>query len=350
MDNLRLILFISGILVIAAIYAWEVFRERRANMRPLGVFEEEEDSDVLFRRDDPDVRPGIGDRQPHRERWDQTSPDPREDAVLGELDVLDDIDGKDFHRGGATSGDSRNVAPQGTSTEENVPVDNAEPAGEAALDPLMGEEPIGAGAGKPLDEESGATKSSDWDLSIDADAISPPPAEKSRTERRSEKFRAQAVQEKKRFGRFSGEKGVTEDLVIALTIMARSGRRFMGSDIRQRLENAGMRFGDKQIFHYFGEGEEQAEEPLFSAADILEPGTFSLETIEDHTSRGLVFFMQLPGALDGLVAFEKMLAITQGIAKSLEGELCDGTRSTLTTQAANHLRERIEELKRKRLV
>ena len=141
-----------------------------------------------------------------------------------------------------------------------------------------------------------------------------------------------------------------KSLVITLTIMAKPDRSFSGSSIRETLQTVGMRFGDMHIFHHFGMANQQNDSPVFSAADALEPGIFDEDTLDNHTTKGLILFMRLPGPLEGLVAFELMLSTGQQLAKFLDGELCDETRSTLTAQATTHLRERIGEFKRKQLV
>nr|VFK57719.1 MAG: cell division protein ZipA [Candidatus Kentron sp. TUN] len=321
MDNLRLILFISGILVIAAIYAWEVFRSRRVS-----THRQSEKPDII----------------------DNTSP-------LQDHDVLNNPPA------------SQNILKDksDTDTDTDMPywdqldkaVDTVDKAGDKVVDK------VALGDLNTLDNLDAER---DFPATVPSDA-SPPLTEKADVtdtaveqletnvgERRSfvEKLRIKRNRpEITGFGKDHAGKALPEkELFIALTIMAKPGRQFMGSEIREQFEKVGMRLGYMQIFHHFGMADQQMEQSVFSAADILEPGVFHLDNIKMHSTKGLILFMQLPGPLDGLVAFELMLNVAQQLAKSLDGELCDDTRSTLTTQSANHLRERIEELKRRQLV
>ncbi|MBT8419562.1 MAG: cell division protein ZipA [Gammaproteobacteria bacterium] len=321
MDNLRLILFISGILVIAAIYAWEVFRERRTNMRQrLDIFGD----DTLAQQDTPSNEfYADTDTQPYLGQSEQTVVEAKDNVVLGDLNALDGYDTQN------------------------------EPAATISDDPQTGPTEEDAVEGIGVADEKTAKRITDPDPPIDTNTDAPIlPAGKSRTEKmRSERAHARSNQEKSRSGRTTtGRSSSAKGLVLGLTIMAKSGRRFMGPSIREQLENAGMHFGEMRIFHHFGPDGQKTDQSVFSAADIMEPGTFPINDLGNYTTKGLILFMQLPGPLDGLVAFELMLNVAQKLAKSLEGELCDDTRSTLTTQAANHLRERIEEMKRKQLV
>lgn len=341
MDNLRLILFISGILVIAAIYAWEVFRERRANAR----FQRHEEPDVFDSTSSPQDRstsspqdrgipndpssPGSGFPPPmdvsenkpataidtttatDTQYWDRLANETDDRVALGDLDTLDNIDVED-KSGLSVAADDSSVTPV-----------------EKVVDPV---DPLGGG--------DDATDTAAHFEEADG--------------RRSfiEKFRIK----KSRAGKddiekdHGGKEPPGKRLFITLTIIAKSDQRFGGREIREQFEKVDMRLGHMQVFHHFGMADQQTEQPVFSGADILEPGTFDPDHIDGHSTKGLALFMQLPGPLDGRVAFELMLNVAQQLAKSLDGDLCDDTRSTLTTQSANHLRERIEESKRKQLV
>jgi len=135
----------------------------------------------------------------------------------------------------------------------------------------------------------------------------------------------------------------SDELIVGLTVLGRNGRRYGGRELCAALETAGLRHGEMDIFHYHDE----ARAPVFSAANVLKPGTFDLAALDEVSSPGVALFMRLPGEMDGAQAFELMLETGQRIAAELDAELCDEGRSTLTRQAANHLRERILEFGRR---
>ncbi len=140
------------------------------------------------------------------------------------------------------------------------------------------------------------------------------------------------------------------ELVIVFNVMAGPGRNFAGDKIRAALEEVDMVFGEMRIFHHYGVGELNAKTPVFSIANIVEPGFFDLERMEELETPGLCFFLRLPGPLDGKVAFELMLNTGQRLAEKLVGELRDETRSVVTMQTLFHLRDRITEFGRQQLL
>jgi len=136
-------------------------------------------------------------------------------------------------------------------------------------------------------------------------------------------------------------------LVIVINLLARPRLVFKGEKILRSVENAGLKFGDMNIFHYYNSTtdakEGQSNEHLFSLANIVNPGTFEKNQMNTLTTPGVSLFMQLPGPADGVKTFEKMLSVAQTLKKELDGELCDESRSALTYQTISHLKEQIKE-------
>jgi cell division protein ZipA len=52
--------------------------------------------------------------------------------------------------------------------------------------------------------------------------------------------------------------------------------------------------------------------------------------------------MQLPGPVDARTAFEQTLKLGRILAEKLDADLCDETRSVLSLQSIEHLKEKIE--------
>ena len=130
-------------------------------------------------------------------------------------------------------------------------------------------------------------------------------------------------------------------LIIVMNVVAREGRQFLGNEILEVLDSLGMQLGEKEIFHHFGVGQITTSDPVFSLANIVEPGIFDLGQMDDLTTPGLALFMQLPGPVDGRVAFELMLSSAQHLADKLQGELHDEARKSMTPHTIQVLRERI---------
>lgn len=132
--------------------------------------------------------------------------------------------------------------------------------------------------------------------------------------------------------------------LIILNILAPRGRPFTGQAIFEAATAAGMAHGKMQIFHYSppDPGAQQAPAaPVFSMANLVEPGAFALEELDGLSSPGLALFMQLPGPVAALDAFEMLLAVSHALAEQLGGTLCDEGRNPLSQHGIEDLQERV---------
>lgn len=136
-----------------------------------------------------------------------------------------------------------------------------------------------------------------------------------------------------------------EQKVIVLNVAATDGRQFGGVELAEALQAVNMRLGDHGIYHRTLDTR-NGPMSLFSAANILKPGTLKDEELEQIHSPGVAMFLQLPGPYDGLAAFEQMLEAGRRIAEQLDVKLLDGRRCTLTNQAVEAIREELREYRR----
>ena len=146
------------------------------------------------------------------------------------------------------------------------------------------------------------------------------------------------------------EEPKAETLVVILTVLAPKGEKIEGAALHAALEAQGLRYGDDRIFHRYLDTVPASVGPLFSAVNIVEPGVFDLETMDSMQTPGIGLFMRLPGPKDPGDAFAEMVEIARALAGALEVQLCDETRSKLTAQTLNHLREQIADFGRRRLL
>ena len=128
--------------------------------------------------------------------------------------------------------------------------------------------------------------------------------------------------------------------VFSLSVMAPKGVPFRGPVLLGALADAGLEFGDMQIFHRH-ELQDGKERLMFSLASVREPGTFDLSAMQSFTTDGLLLFFQVPGQVDALKAFEAMIAAARALANSLDATLYDVTHSVLTNQTIGHMREQV---------
>jgi len=128
--------------------------------------------------------------------------------------------------------------------------------------------------------------------------------------------------------------------IITLFVLAPTGVPFRGPFLMEAMREAGLQYGDMQIFHCM---DKQAgrDETLFSVASIVEPGTFEPNRMDGFSTQGVVLILQLPGPHDAIKAFDTMVTAARSLTGSLEGRLCDATRSVLTNQTISHMREEV---------
>lgn len=137
-----------------------------------------------------------------------------------------------------------------------------------------------------------------------------------------------------------------EPHVFVLNVVARQESGFAGSDVLQILLACDLRFGDMDFFHRHEQSAGRG--PIqFSVANMLKPGVFDIDTMDTLYTRGLMFFVTLPGPEDMLKAFDYMYETAKTVAKNLDGDVLDETRSAVTRQSLEHTRQQIRELERR---
>jgi cell division protein ZipA len=149
------------------------------------------------------------------------------------------------------------------------------------------------------------------------------------------------------FGALEDPEEETERLNIVLTVMSAEERMFHGPALARAAAELGLRKGREGTFDCYADDEARGR-PVFSIANVLEPGVFDWNDLDSMRTPGLVCFMRLPGSTESLAAIELLLSVTAGLAERLEGALCDDRRLRLSTQGTEHLRSEVSEFERKR--
>jgi cell division protein ZipA len=136
--------------------------------------------------------------------------------------------------------------------------------------------------------------------------------------------------------------------VFMLNVVARDAEGFRGEDILHILLACDLRFGDMNFFHRH-EFEAGRGAIQFSVANMMQPGVFDIDRMGDFDTPGLVFFLTLPGPEDMMKAFDYMLETAQAVARNLNGDVLDESRSVLSRQSLEHCRQQIRDLERRML-
>lgn len=136
--------------------------------------------------------------------------------------------------------------------------------------------------------------------------------------------------------------------IVTLRLVAREKKAFKGDELILNLRGIGLRHGKFGIFHRYDGNDETRT--IFSAASLVEPGSFDLANIKDQQIPGISLFLVLPGPVDSVESFDLMLAAARALSQSLEGELLDESGSTLSIQRERYLREEIIQFQHSNLV
>ncbi len=330
MDSLRIILLICGVVLLAGIYIWGVTVARRGSRSQ--------------KIDDPDAQ--IENELELLERVQ----DSRAAQNAGSLKELNEIDiDEDLEQATRVETEPEPDTAAGGSDDSDEPLQEDEPDA-ASFRPVFAEEAL-----ESADRDDALKKKTDLVASLSEirATLAPDPVtqvdqlELLREEKEVQRAEAREKGEEAK-AKPSGKKHETpQDLVLAVTVMAKEGQRIAGDELRNWLEALKLRHGDMGLFHYRPPGKPLRAPPTFSVSSVIKPGSFDVEQMEDITVPGVALFVQLPGPDDPVAAFEEMLRTARKLADALDGVVCDETRSTLTGQAINHMRERIAEFSRK---
>lgn len=128
--------------------------------------------------------------------------------------------------------------------------------------------------------------------------------------------------------------------VIAVHVTALSGKTFNGPAIAAAAASAGLEHGTMKIFHYLGVDDSGQPRPLFSVANMFEPGYFEAAEMQGFSTRGLTLFMET-GAADAALTLELMLKTAEFLAGALGGEVNGPDRRRLDMRAIQQLRAQV---------
>ncbi len=110
--------------------------------------------------------------------------------------------------------------------------------------------------------------------------------------------------------------------VLASVNVAANNADFTGPAIKEAAEHFGMHFGAMNIFHMKNNNADGCRH-LFSMANLYQPGSFDLDSLDSFETRGLTLFMTIPCVQDPARVFRKMVETAQGLSQMLGGRMID---------------------------
>lgn len=136
--------------------------------------------------------------------------------------------------------------------------------------------------------------------------------------------------------------------IVTLRLIGHEKKAFKGDELILSMRGIGLRHGKFGIFHRYDGNDESRT--IFSAASLVEPGSFDLANIKDQQIPGISLFLVIPGPIDSVEAFDLMMTAARALAQTLDGELLDESGSTLSIQRERYLREEIIQFQHSNLV
>lgn len=291
MDNLRLILILIGLAVLAAI--WLLHRPEGSSRKP-GASRREDTRREPFIGDGSGESGASGDDDSARANV-ETGPD--EVSGRPRQTTLPDL--------GTSVPEAEAERPQSADPEDNSSGNRADSRADSRA---------GAATASPVSDHRGLPPERDWRE----------PEEPRRASARSEAA--------------GGPK------IVTLYVRARDDRSISGLSLLDAAIKAGLRFGEMKIFHRRHRG---ATKPVFSMANITRPGSFDPAGWNLFQTPGVTLFMTLPGPTSALDAWDAMLATGRRLAELLDADLMDDAQCLLTRQRVAQIREDMREFDRK---
>lgn len=124
----------------------------------------------------------------------------------------------------------------------------------------------------------------------------------------------------------AAEEGFAEPRdVLVLHVVAKEGQQLNGAELLPCFLTLNFKYGEMNIFHRHVDNAGNGK-VLFSIANMLKPGVFDPDNMEQFSTQGVVFFMTLPCYGDALMNFSIMLNSAHQLADDIDAVVLDGQR------------------------
>lgn len=131
------------------------------------------------------------------------------------------------------------------------------------------------------------------------------------------------------------------DIQIGVNVVA-GAVPFAGTKLRGLAEAAGLVLREDGMFHCVDE----AGATLYTLSN-LEAVLFAAEEMKSFSTHGITFTLDVPRVADGARAFDRMIALARQFVQSLGGKLVDDNRAPLADSALDVIHDKILEIEQR---
>ena len=118
--------------------------------------------------------------------------------------------------------------------------------------------------------------------------------------------------------------------IFIFNVVAKNEEKLGGHELLQYFLTSGFRFGEMSIFHRH-EHSDGTGPVLFSISNMMAPGVFDLDTMEQFKSEGVSFFLSAPNDdINIRESFKMMLTAVEIMAEEFDCIVLNGEREALT--------------------
>jgi cell division protein ZipA len=133
------------------------------------------------------------------------------------------------------------------------------------------------------------------------------------------------------------------DVVASVNILSKGPVGFTGMDILHEMSVLGLEIGKKNIFHKYPNFDKR-KFPLYSIANLYDPGEFNMEAMQRFVTKGLTIFMQVPCVRDPGTVFREMIKDALHLCNELNGTLLDQDNKPMNQQGVEAIENQIRAL------
>ncbi|HTU66785.1 MAG TPA: cell division protein ZipA C-terminal FtsZ-binding domain-containing protein [Steroidobacteraceae bacterium] len=129
-----------------------------------------------------------------------------------------------------------------------------------------------------------------------------------------------------------------ERRIVTLRVLPVKEPRFPGRNLRQAFASAGFWHGPLDIFHL----PDPDGRVVLSAAALAQPGTFDPSIMDSQRFSGINLFAVLPGPMPERETFDELVHAARQLSERLDGQMTDQHGEELTSQRISRLRQSLD--------